>query len=78
MTPAELIAWRTERGLPQSKLARLLEVDQSTVSRWETGTHVAPAFLPLALDRLALQQGAVDLKHLRKDEDTRPDDVMPL
>ncbi len=35
--PARLKHHREERGLSQSALARLLEVDSTTVSGWESG-----------------------------------------
>ncbi len=47
--------WREERGLTQAQLARLLEVDQMTISRWERGAskRTAPGrLLELALERL--------------------------
>jgi transcriptional regulator with XRE-family HTH domain len=31
--------WRREHGLSQAQLARLLEVNQMTISRWEHGTQ---------------------------------------
>lgn len=51
----DLKTWRTEHNLSQGQLARLLEVDQMTISRWESG-HIKKAapgkLLQLALERL--------------------------
>lgn len=53
MTPADIRAWREERGLSQADLARALGVTQATVSRWETGERPPPLpMLRLALERL--------------------------
>lgn len=50
LTPGELRAWRTDRGLTQQELADLLGIHRVTVSRMETGE------LPLGVaDRLALE-----------------------
>jgi transcriptional regulator with XRE-family HTH domain len=35
-----LVAYRRERGLPQTALARLLGIDPGTLSRWERGLRV--------------------------------------
>ena len=48
-------AWREQHGLTQAQLARLLGVDQMTISRWERGAskRAAPGrLLELALKRL--------------------------
>jgi transcriptional regulator with XRE-family HTH domain len=48
-------AWREEHGLSQAQLARLLEVDQMTISRWERGVRPRAAsgrILELALTAL--------------------------
>jgi transcriptional regulator with XRE-family HTH domain len=34
----DLKAWREAHGLSQAQLARILEVDQMTISRWERGS----------------------------------------
>jgi transcriptional regulator with XRE-family HTH domain len=52
MTPADLIAWRTNRGLTSEALGALLGVSRKTVSSWENGKHAIPPFLPLALSAL--------------------------
>lgn len=47
--------WREARGMSQAQLARLLEVDQMTISRWERGAgrRAAPGkVLELALAEL--------------------------
>ena len=51
----DLKAWREARGLTQAQLARWLEVDQMTISRWERGAgrRTAPGqVLELALAEL--------------------------
>jgi len=52
MTPAELKAWRTRRGLSQLRLAVLLGVSGLSVSRWERADRPIPPWLHLALDGL--------------------------
>jgi transcriptional regulator with XRE-family HTH domain len=52
MTPADLIKWRTDRGLSSEALATFLGVSRKTVSSWENGKHAIPSFLPLALSAL--------------------------
>lgn len=47
--------WRETRGLSQAQLARWLEVDQMTISRWERGARkrAAPGrILEMALAEL--------------------------
>jgi len=46
MTGPELKAWRAERGLSQEALARLLNVANNTVHRWETGARAVHPFMP--------------------------------
>ena len=55
MTPDDLAAFRERLGLSQADLARLLDVPDSTVSRWERGLMAisSPTILRLALERLA-------------------------
>lgn len=45
MTPAELKEWRLQAGLTQAQLARLLEVDNSTIARYEQGASKASPML---------------------------------
>jgi DNA-binding transcriptional regulator YiaG len=52
MTNQDLKSWRTERGLSQGKLAKVLGVRSMTVARWEWGVMRIPALLPLALEAL--------------------------
>lgn len=53
MTGDELRSRREALGLSQTRLAEILETNQSTVSKWESGRHDIPGHLRLALDRLA-------------------------
>lgn len=55
MTPGKLKAWRKHNGYSQSQLARILEVDTMTVSRWERGVREIPSFLHLALESIELK-----------------------
>lgn len=48
MTPEQLAEFRDELRLSQRSLARILDVDVSTVSRWESGQTRIPAMLDLA------------------------------
>lgn len=50
MTSRELQEWRKRNGFSQSQLARVLDVDSITVSRWERGVRKIPSFLHLALE----------------------------
>ena len=54
MTPDDLATIRQRLGLTQAELARLLDVPDSTVSRWERGLMAiaSPTILRLALERL--------------------------
>ena len=45
MTPEELKAFRRKHGLSQEDLARLLGIEQSAVSHWETGRRKIPPYL---------------------------------
>jgi len=53
---ARLLAFRRERGLPQTALARLLGIDPGTLSRWERGTR-APTGKYAQLVHAFLEQG---------------------
>lgn len=55
MTPDDLRAFRNKLGLSQAGLARALDVDVMTISRWERGAMAIqhPTILRLALERLA-------------------------
>ena len=52
MKPDDLKEWRQKNGYSQAKLARILDVDVMTVSRWERGLREIPSFLHLALAHL--------------------------
>jgi len=59
MTAADLRAWRAHWLIrSQQDLANLLGVHLATVSRWERGVDVCPAWLPLALETLARRRAA--------------------
>jgi DNA-binding transcriptional regulator YiaG len=62
MTPAELKQRRERLGLTQVQLAALLDVQPTTVSRWETGSKIIGhrGMLDLALQALEYKhhQGA--------------------
>jgi transcriptional regulator with XRE-family HTH domain len=53
LTPEQLKSWRQARELSQNELADLLGVEVGTISRWERGQRVSPAFLPLALKTIS-------------------------
>jgi len=55
MKPKELRQWREKTGYSQGQLARTLEVDVMTVSRWERGVMRTPSFLKWALAYLELK-----------------------
>jgi transcriptional regulator with XRE-family HTH domain len=57
MTPTELQEWRKQNGYSQSQLARALDVDSMTVSRWERGVRKIPSFLHLALECALKKKG---------------------
>jgi DNA-binding transcriptional regulator YiaG len=52
MEAAEVMEWRRRHHLTQAQLARYLDVDVITVSRWERGIQRIPGMLTLALERL--------------------------
>jgi len=51
----ELKQWREVNGYSQGQLARVLEVNVMTVSRWERGIMKVPSFLKWALAYLELK-----------------------
>lgn len=55
ITPAALRAWRETHGLSQYRLAKLLGVNNATVTRWEAGEMEIgnPVLLSLALEALS-------------------------
>ncbi len=55
LTPQDLVGWRGRMRLSQAALARELDVDPSTVKRWEHRQTSIPPFLHLALDSLQLE-----------------------
>jgi transcriptional regulator with XRE-family HTH domain len=57
MTPEDLKKWRFKNGYSQSQLAKRLNVDIMTVSRWERGKRAGiPSYLQLALRALECEQ----------------------
>jgi len=52
MTPDELKAARTRLKLDQRQMAAALGVDQSTVSKWETGDRRIPELAAKLIARL--------------------------
>jgi len=55
MESHELKQWREKNDYSQGRLARILEVDVMTVSRWERGIMRIPSFLNLALAYIELR-----------------------
>ena len=62
--------WREVNGYSQGQLARVLEVDVMTVSRWERGIMRIPSFLKWALAYLKLKGDKLKpkLKRERKEK----------
>lgn len=56
MTPEELKRRRESLGLTQSLLARELDVDVITVSRWERGVHPVPRYIELAIEAIEIRR----------------------
>ena len=52
MDSSNLKRRRDELGLTQAQLARELDVDVITVSRWERGVHPIPRYIELALEAI--------------------------
>jgi transcriptional regulator with XRE-family HTH domain len=55
MKPDDLQTWRIRTGYSQGQLARVLEVDVMTVSRWERGITQIPPHLKWSLAYLELK-----------------------
>jgi len=55
MKPEDLKQWRLRTGYSQGQLARILEVDVMSVSRWERGLMRIPSYLKWALAYLELK-----------------------
>lgn len=53
MTPEDLHSWRLIYNISQAQLAAALDVEVTTVSRWERGLQRIPGMVPLALKSLA-------------------------
>ncbi|MEI6611118.1 MAG: helix-turn-helix domain-containing protein [Deltaproteobacteria bacterium] len=66
MEREELKKWREVNGYSQGQLARILEVDVMTVSRWERGIMKMPSFLKWALAYLELKGNALKPKLKRE------------
>jgi transcriptional regulator with XRE-family HTH domain len=66
MTPQELKSWRTRNGYSQGELARALDVDVMTISRWERGVRSIPSFLHLALECMEKKGGMKKRKVVKK------------
>jgi DNA-binding transcriptional regulator YiaG len=60
MTPQELKAWRKRNGYSQGELAKALDVDVMTISRWERGVRSIPSFLHLALECMEKKGGKTE------------------
>jgi transcriptional regulator with XRE-family HTH domain len=56
MTAEELKQRRESLGFTQSKLARELDVDVITVSRWERKVHPIPRYIELAIEAIELRR----------------------
>jgi transcriptional regulator with XRE-family HTH domain len=66
MTSRELKAWRLRNSYSQSELAKALQVDVMTISRWERGVRQIPPFLHLALECMESKGGESRTKGKRK------------
>ena len=56
MKPKELIALRASLDMTQAELAKALDVDVITVSRWERGVQRIPEMVRLAIETLRRKQ----------------------
>jgi DNA-binding transcriptional regulator YiaG len=52
MSPADLLAWRVERGLTQVQLAALVSRTRQSVQNWERGRAVPDGAVLALLDRI--------------------------
>lgn len=59
MTPAEFAAIRSELGLSQLALSRVLGVARMTVLRWENGLVPIPRTVDLAIDNIRRHRAAM-------------------
>ena len=50
MNPHELENLRENLGLEREELAEILEVDRTTIYRWEKGLRKIPGYLKLAME----------------------------
>lgn len=66
MKAHELRNWRVRTCYSQSQLAKVLQVDVMTISRWERGLREIPSFLHLALAYLELKGTEQKVKRKRK------------
>jgi DNA-binding transcriptional regulator YiaG len=55
LSAQDLIGWRMRMRLSRADLAHELNVDPSTVKRWERSERAIPPYLHLALDSLQLE-----------------------
>jgi len=60
MTPKELRFLRTELGLTQAELARVVHVDTQTVGRWERGETAIQPMAEVIVRRLAVERLALE------------------
>lgn len=60
MTGEELKKWRKANRYSQNRLAKVLNVDVMTVSRWERNVRSIPPFLHLALKYIELEENAIN------------------
>lgn len=56
MSSSELKARREALGMTQARLARELEVDVITVSRWERGVYPVPKYIELAMEAIEMRR----------------------
>lgn len=53
MNAKQLTAARKALGISQNELSKLLFVDRTAVSKWESGINPIPPFLHLAIEHLS-------------------------